>query len=62
MRTCWFDLVIDGRTRKALIQTARSMGRHLDRQTGELIRAFKTAYDNVVTGWTPQGRPIIDPE
>jgi mono/diheme cytochrome c family protein len=33
----------------------------LDRQTGEFLHAFKTAYDNVVTGWTPQGRPIINP-
>ena len=33
----------------------------LDRQTGEFLHAFKTAYDNVVTGWTPQGRPIVNP-
>jgi alcohol dehydrogenase (cytochrome c) len=56
------DLVIGGRTRKALIQTGKiGWGVVLDRHTGEFLHAFKTAYDNVVTGWTPQGRPIINP-
>ncbi len=56
------DLVIAGRTRKALIQTGKmGWGVVLDRQTGEFLHAFKTAYDNVVTGWTPQGRPIVNP-
>ena len=56
------DLVIGGRTRKALIQTGKmGWGVVLDRQTGEFLHAFKTAYDNVVTGWTPQGRPIVNP-
>lgn len=56
------DLPIGGRTRKALIQTGKmGWGVVLDRQTGEFLHAFKTAYDNVVTGWTPQGRPIVNP-
>ena len=33
----------------------------LDRATGEFLRAFRTAYDNTITGWTEQGRPIFDP-
>jgi alcohol dehydrogenase (cytochrome c) len=56
------DLTIGGRVRKALIQTGKmGWGVVLDRQTGEFLHAFKTAYDNVVTGWTPQGRPIVNP-
>jgi alcohol dehydrogenase (cytochrome c) len=56
------DLVIGGRTRKALVQTGKmGWGVVLDRQTGEFLHPFKTAYDNVVTGWTPQGRPIVNP-
>jgi len=56
------DLTIDGRARKALIQTGKmGWGVVLDRQTGEFLHAFKTAYDNVVTGWTPKGRPIVNP-
>ncbi len=56
------DLEIGGRTRKALIQTGKmGWGVVLDRTTGEFLHAFKTAYDNVVTGWTPKGRPIVNP-
>ncbi|MGE0449000.1 MAG: PQQ-binding-like beta-propeller repeat protein [Vicinamibacterales bacterium] len=56
------DLPINGRMRKALIQTGKiGWGVVLDRETGEFLHAFKTAYDNVVTGWTPKGRPIINP-
>ena len=56
------DLTVAGRPRKALIQTGKmGWGVVLDRQTGEFLHAFKTAYDNVVTGWTPQGRPIVNP-
>ena len=33
----------------------------LDRATGEFLHAFRTAYDNTITGWTEQGRPIFDP-
>lgn len=57
------DLEIGGRTRKALIQTGKiGWGVVLDRETGEFLHAFRTAYDNVITGWTPQGRPIYDPK
>lgn len=57
------DLVIGGTTRKALIQTGKiGWGVVLDRVTGEFLHAFKTAYDNVITGWTPEGRPIYDPK
>ena len=56
------DLAIGGRMRKALIQTGKmGWGVVLDRTTGEFLHAFKTAYDNVVTGWTPKGRPIVNP-
>src|SRR5690606_8881796 len=56
------DLVIDGRERKALIQTGKfGWGVVLDRATGEFLHAFRTAYDNVITGWTEAGRPIYDP-
>lgn len=56
------DLRIDGRVRKALVNTNKSgWGLVLDRQTGEFIRAFPTAYENLITGWTPQGRAIVDP-
>jgi glucose dehydrogenase len=52
------DLVINGRTRKALIQTGKiGWGVVLDRETGEFLHAFRTAYDNVVTGWTPCTMP-----
>ena len=34
----------------------------LDRETGEFLHAFRTAYDNTITGWTREGRPIYDPK
>lgn len=56
------DLEIDGRIRKALISTSKiGWGLVLDRATGEFIHAFRTGYDNVITGWSPTGRPIYDP-
>jgi len=56
------DLVVDGRMRKALITTGKiGWGVVLDRATGEFLRAFRTAYDNMVTGFTSEGRPIYDP-
>jgi alcohol dehydrogenase (cytochrome c) len=56
------DLVIDGRMRKALVQTGKiGWGVVLDRETGEFLQAFRTAYDNMVTGFTEAGRPIYDP-
>ncbi len=56
------DLVIDGAPRKALIATGKiGWGVVLDRVTGEFLHAFRTAYDNTITGWSEQGRPIFDP-
>ena len=56
------DVTIGGRVRKALINTGKmGWGVVLDRQTGQFISAFQTAYENVITGWTEQGRAIIDP-
>jgi PQQ-dependent dehydrogenase (methanol/ethanol family) len=56
------DLEIDGVMRQALIQTGKiGWGVVLDRATGEFLHAFRTAYDNTVTGWTENGRPIYDP-
>ena len=56
------DLVIDGAPRKALITTGKiGWGVVLDRVTGEFLHAFRTAYDNTITGWSEQGRPIFDP-
>ncbi len=56
------DLEIDGVMRKALIQTGKiGWGVVLDRETGEFLHAFRTAYDNTITGWTDAGRPIYDP-
>jgi alcohol dehydrogenase (cytochrome c) len=57
------DLEIGGVMRKALIQTGKiGWGVVLDRVTGTFLHAFRTAYDNVVTGWTPEGRPIYNPD
>ena len=57
------DLTIDGVERRALIQTGKiGWGVVLDRATGEFLHAFRTAYDNTITGWTDAGRPIYDPK
>jgi alcohol dehydrogenase (cytochrome c) len=56
------DLQIGGRTRKALIQTSKTgWGVILDRVTGEFLQAFPIAHDNLITGFTETGRPIVDP-
>jgi PQQ-dependent dehydrogenase (methanol/ethanol family) len=56
------DLTIDGVERKALIQTGKiGWGVVLDRATGEFLHAFKTAYDNTITGFTQEGRAVYDP-
>ena len=57
------DLEIDGRMRKALIQHGKiGWAVVLDRATGEFLHAFRTAYDNTITGWTESGRPIYNPD
>ena len=56
------DLRIGGGVRKTLINTGKmGWGVVLDRETGRFIGAFQTAYENVITGWTEEGRAIIDP-
>jgi alcohol dehydrogenase (cytochrome c) len=56
------DLRLGGAQRKAVILTGKiGWGVVLDRVTGEFLRSFRTAYDNTITGWTEQGRPIFDP-
>ena len=53
---------LDGVPRKALITTGKiGWGVVLDRVTGEFLHAFRTAYDNTITGWSDEGRPIFDP-
>ena len=57
------DLVIGGVERKALIETSKiGWGIVLDRVTGRFLHAFRTGYDNLVTGWTDSGVPIFNPE
>ena len=56
------DLVIRGVERKALIETSKiGWGVVLDRETGRFINAFRTGYDNIITGWTDTGSPIFNP-
>ena len=56
------DLTIGGSVRKVLINTGKmGWGVVLDRETGRFISAFRTAYENVITGWTEEGRAIVDP-
>jgi alcohol dehydrogenase (cytochrome c) len=56
------DLRLGGLERKAVILTGKiGWGVVLDRVTGEFLRSFRTAYDNTITDWTEQGRPIFDP-
>lgn len=56
------DLPVNGTTRKALIHTSKvGWGVVLDRATGQFIRSFKTAYDNIIKEWSPTGRPVFNP-
>ena len=56
------DLDMRGEIQKALIQTSKiGWGVVLDRATGRFLHAFRTGYDNVITGWTELGRPIYNP-
>ena len=57
------DLEIGGVEHKALIETSKiGWGVVLDRETGRFIDAFRTGYDNIITGWTDTGSPIYNPE
>ena len=57
------DLEIDGVQRKALIQTGKiGWSVVLDRETGEFLHAYRTAYDNTITDWTEAGRPVYNPD
>ena len=57
------DLEIGGVTRKALVETSKiGWGLVLDRVTGEFIHAFRTGYDNLITGWSDAGRPSFNPD
>ena len=57
------DLVIGGVERKALIETSKiGWGIVLDRVTGRFLHAFRTGYDNLITGWTDNGSPIFNPD
>ena len=57
------DLEIGGVTRKALVETSKTgWGLVLDRDTGEFIQAFRTGFDNLITGWSDEGRPTINPD
>ena len=56
------DLVIGGVERKVLIETSKiGWGVVIDRETGRFINAFRTGYDNIITGWTDTGSPIFNP-
>ena len=56
------DLVVGGVERKALIETSKiGWGIVLDRVTGQFLNAFRTGYDNLITGWTDIGIPIYNP-
>jgi len=57
------NLVIGGVERKALIETSKiGWGVVLDRETGRFLHAFRTGYDNLITGWTDIGIPIFNPD
>ena len=57
------DLEVGGRIVKALIETSKiGWGVVLDRETGRFLHAFRTGFDNLITGWTDSGSPIFNPE
>ncbi len=57
------DMIINGEVRKVLIHTSKiGWGVVLDRETGQFIHSFRTAYDNLIMGWTEEGRPIFNPD
>ena len=57
------DLVINGEVREVLVHTSKiGWGIMLDRATGQFIHSFRTAYDNLITSWTEEGRPVFNPD
>jgi alcohol dehydrogenase (cytochrome c) len=57
------DMVINGVVRNVLIHTTKiGWGVVLDRETGQFLHSFRTAYDNLVLGWTEEGRPVMNPD
>jgi len=57
------DLEFGGTVVKALIETSKiGWGVVLDRETGRFLHAFRTGFDNLITGWTDSGSPIFNPE
>ena len=57
------DLAIDGKVRKALINTGKNgWGIVVDRETGKYISSFRTAHETVILGFTKDGKPIMNPE
>ena len=57
------DMVINGVVRKVLIHTSKiGWGVVLDRETGQFLHSFRTAFDNLIMGWTEEGRPIFNPD
>jgi alcohol dehydrogenase (cytochrome c) len=57
------DMVINGVVRKVLVHTSKiGWGVVLDRETGQFLHSFRTAYDNLVLEWTEAGRPVFNPD
>lgn len=56
------DLPFKGKVRKTAILTSKvGWGVVVDRATGEYLSSFKTAYDNMILGWTDKGKAIVNP-
>jgi PQQ-dependent dehydrogenase (methanol/ethanol family) len=57
------DLDFGGTVVKALIETSKiGWGVVLNRENGRFLHAFRTGFDNLITGWTDSGGPIFNPE
>ena len=57
------DMVINGVVRKVLIHTSKiGWGVVLDRETGQFLHSFRTAFDNLIMSWTEEGRPVFNPD
>ena len=56
------DLDFGGTVVKALIETSKiGWGVVLNRENGRFLHAFRTGFDNLITGWTDSGGPIFNP-